>query len=43
MNPSLLTPETMSVKGQELLKKIKQDFIGINIYWLMALNPKEFI
>ena len=30
MNPLLLTPETMSIKGEALLDKIKSDFIGLN-------------
>ena len=35
MNPSLLTPETMSVKGQKLFNKIKNDFIGLDTKYLL--------
>jgi len=41
MNPSLLTPETMSVKGQKLLNKIKEDFIGIDTKYLLADGTKS--
>jgi len=36
MNPLLLTPETMSIKGEDLLHKIKSDFIGLNTKYLLA-------
>ena len=36
MNPLLLTPETMSIKGDDLLDKIKSDFIGLTTEYLLA-------
>ena len=41
MNPSLLTPETMSIKGQSLLNKIKSDFIGLDTEYLLADGSKS--
>ena len=36
MKLPVLTPETMSVKGQDLLDKIKDDFIGLNTKYTLA-------
>jgi len=36
MKPTLLTPETMSVKGLDLLKKIQDDFIGLDTKYKLA-------
>ena len=36
MKLPLLTPETMSVKGEELLNKIKDDFIGLDTKYTLA-------
>ncbi len=41
MNPSLLTPETMSIKGSALLDKIKSDFIGLNTQYVLADGSKS--
>jgi len=41
MNPTLLTPETMSFKGEKLLKKIKYDFIGLNTKYTLADGSKS--
>ena len=38
MNPQLLTPETMTLQGEELLNKIKDDFIGLNTKYTLANN-----
>ena len=36
MKLPVLTSETMSVKGQDLLDKIKDDFIGLNTKYTLA-------
>ena len=36
MNHPLLTSDTMSLKGQELLKKIRSDFIGLDTKYKTA-------
>ena len=36
MKLPVLTPETMSIKGQDLLDKIKDDFIGLNTKYTLA-------
>ena len=41
MKLPVLTPETMSVKGQDLLDKIKDDFIGLNTQYLLADGSKS--
>ena len=41
MNPLLLTPETMSIKGEDLLDKIKTDFIGLDTEYLLADGSKS--
>ena len=42
MKPALLTPETMSIKGIDLLKKIQDDFIGLDTkYKLILQNINE--
>ena len=40
MNPQLLTPETMTYNGQELLDKIKDDFIGLNTEYTLVDGKK---
>ena len=41
MKLPVLTPETMSVKGQELLDKIKDDFIGLKTKYKVVDNTKS--
>jgi len=41
MNRLLLTPETMTIKGNKLLDKIKDDFIGLNTQYLLADGSKS--
>ena len=46
MKLPLLTPETMSVKGEELLNKIKDDFIGLDTKYTLAdgtVAPRIYI
>jgi cysteine desulfurase/selenocysteine lyase len=40
MNPQLLTPETMTYKGEELLNKIKKDFIGLDTKYTLVNGDK---
>jgi len=41
MKLPLLTPETMSIQGEELLEKIKHDFIGLDTQYLLADGTKS--
>ena len=41
MSLPLLTPETMSTNGKELLDKIKHDFIGIDTEYILADGTKS--
>ena len=46
MKPTLLTPETMSVKGLDLLKKIQDDFIGLDTKYKLAdgtISPRIYL
>ena len=40
MNPQLLTPETMTYNGEELLNKIKDDFIGLDTKYTLVDGKK---
>ena len=40
MNPKLLTPETMTYNGEELLNKIKDDFIGLDTKYTLVDGEK---
>ena len=40
MKLPLLTPETMSVTGQELLDKIQDDFIGLDTQYTLVDGQK---
>ena len=40
MSLPLLTPETMSMNGKELLDKIKNDFIGLDTQYIVASGKK---
>ena len=45
MKPALLTPETMSVKGFDLLEKIQDDFIGLDTKYKLAdgtISPRIY-
>ena len=41
MNPLLLTPETMTIKGKKLLNKIKSDFVGLDTQYVLADGSKS--
>ena len=46
MKPALLTPETMSVKGFDLLEKIQDDFIGLDTKYKLAdgtISPRIYL
>jgi len=46
MKPVLLTPETMSVKGLDLLNKIQDDFIGLDTKYKLAdgtISPRIYL
>ena len=46
MKLPLLTPETMSVQGEELLLKIKDDFIGLDTKYSLAdgsISPRIYL
>ena len=40
MKLPVLTPETMSLKGEELLNKIKEDFIGLDTKYTLVSGEK---
>ena len=46
MKPILLTPETMSVQGLDLLNKIQDDFIGLDTKYKLAdgsISPRIYL
>ena len=46
MKPALLTPETMSIKGLDLLAKIQDDFIGLDTKYKLAdgtISPRIYL
>ena len=40
MKLPVLTPETMSLKGEELLNKIREDFIGLDTEYTLVNGEK---
>ena len=40
MKLPVLTPETMSLKGEELLNKIREDFIGLDTKYTLVSGEK---